>query len=168
VYVPVTDKTPPNPYLSHIKERDIKTPDGKALTLMNPAYMLRQTMETYKSLYGVRGHITSLKHFRPETAPDQWEKSALQEFERGVKEIHAVAEMNGKPYYRYMEPMIVKTGCLKCHGHQGYKEGDVRGGQRFRADGAVSCNPASANVNICAFAWFALVTEFYRACLGKS
>lgn len=128
VYVPATEETPPNPYLSHVKKRDIKTPDGKALTLMNPAYMLRQTMEKYESLYGIRGHITSLKHFRPETAPDEWEKSSLQEFERGAKEISEFTEMDGKPYYRYMSPMITKTGCLKCHGHQGYKVGDVRGG----------------------------------------
>jgi len=128
IYVPVTDKTPPNPYLSHVKERDIKTPGGKALTLMNPAYMLRQTMNEYESLYGVRGHITSLKYFRPETAPDEWETSALQEFERGAKEISEIIDMHGKPYYRYISPMITKAGCLKCHGHQGYKVGDVRGG----------------------------------------
>ncbi|MBW1790321.1 MAG: DUF3365 domain-containing protein, partial [Deltaproteobacteria bacterium] len=128
VYVPVTEETPPNPYLSHVKDRDIKTPDGKALTLMNPAYMLRQTMEKYEGLYGVRGHITSLKYFRPETAPDEWEKYALQEFEKGAKDISEFAEMDGKSYFRYMSPVIVNKGCLKCHGHQGYKVGDVRGG----------------------------------------
>ena len=47
VYVPVTEKTTPNPFLSHIPDRDIKTPSGMALTLMNPAYFLRQTMEEY-------------------------------------------------------------------------------------------------------------------------
>jgi len=111
-----------------VKERDIKTPDGKALTLMNPAYMLRQVMEKYESLYGVRGHITSLKHFRPETGPDEWETSVLQKFEKGAKEISEFIEMDGKPYYRYMSSMIIQKGCLKCHGHQGYKAGDVRGG----------------------------------------
>lgn len=128
VYVPITEETPPNPYLSHVTDRDIKTPVGKALTLMNPAYMLRQAMERYESLYGVRGHITSLKHFRPETAPDEWEKSALQEFERGAKEISEFTEIDGKSYFRYMSPMIAKKGCLKCHGHQGYKVGAIRGG----------------------------------------
>jgi hypothetical protein len=128
VYVPVTEETSPNPYLSHVKERDIKTPDGKALTLMNPAYMLRQTMEKYESLYGVRGHLTSLKHFRPETGPDEWETSALQKFESGTKEISEIIDMSGKPYYRYMSPMITTKGCLKCHGYQGYKVGDIRGG----------------------------------------
>ncbi|MCK5543861.1 MAG: response regulator [Desulfobulbaceae bacterium] len=128
VYVPISEETPPNPYLGHVKDRDIKTPAGKALTLMNPAYMLRQTMEKYESLYGIRGHITSLKYFRPETAPDEWEKSALQEFESGAKEISKFTEIDGKSYFCYMAPMIVKKGCLKCHGHQGYKVGDVRGG----------------------------------------
>ena len=41
VYVPVTEKTPPNIYLN-VPERDISTPSGKKLTLVNPAYMTRQ------------------------------------------------------------------------------------------------------------------------------
>jgi hypothetical protein len=45
VYVPVTDRTPPNPYLSHLPDRDLVTPDGAILTLMNPAYMLREMMD---------------------------------------------------------------------------------------------------------------------------
>ena len=38
VYVPVTKQTRPNPYLEH-PERDIKTPSGKPLTLINPAFV---------------------------------------------------------------------------------------------------------------------------------
>ena len=128
VYVPVTAETPPNPYLRHVQERDLKTPSGIDLTLMNPAYMLRQTMDKYEIRYGIHGHITSLKHFRPETGPDEWEKDALKNFEKGVKEIFDYAEINGKPYFRFMAPMITKKDCLKCHSHQGYQVGDVRGG----------------------------------------
>ena len=128
VYVPVSDETPSNPYLKHVKDKDITISGDKVLTLMNPAYMLRQTMENYESLYGIRGHITSLKYFRPETAPDEWEKSALHEFEKGKEEISEFTEIDEKPYFRYMAPMHVTKGCLKCHGHQGYKIGDVRGG----------------------------------------
>ena len=69
VYVPTNERTPPNPYLAHILERDIETSSGRKLTLMNPAYMLRQMMEEYSDLYGVKGHITSLKPLRPENAP---------------------------------------------------------------------------------------------------
>ena len=44
VYVPVTKETQPNPYLD-VPEREIKTPSGKKLTLVNPAYMTRQVHE---------------------------------------------------------------------------------------------------------------------------
>ncbi|MBW2589832.1 MAG: DUF3365 domain-containing protein, partial [Deltaproteobacteria bacterium] len=128
VYVPVSERTPANPFLSHIEERDIKTPGGKSLTLMNPAYMLRQTMEEYAKSYGIRGHITSLQYFRPETAPDEWEKYALREFEQGKQEVSEFTTIDDKPYFRLMSAMITEKGCLKCHGHQGYKVGDVRGG----------------------------------------
>ena len=36
VYVPQTEDTPPNQYLSHIEDQNITTPGGSALTLMNP------------------------------------------------------------------------------------------------------------------------------------
>lgn len=128
VYVPKTNKTPPNPFLAHIPERDITTASGKELTLMNPAYMLRQMMSEYELLYGAKGHITSLIHYRPETAPDKWEEKALKMFEIGSKEVVEVSDIGGKPYLRLMQPLYVSKSCLKCHGVQGYKEGDVRGG----------------------------------------
>jgi PAS domain S-box-containing protein len=128
VYVPVTEQTPSNPYLVNIFERDIETPAGKHLTLMNPAYVVRQINEWFHDLYGVNGHITSLKPLRPENAPDDWEQAALVAFEQGREEVSQFSSIEEKPFFRFMRPMIVKTGCLKCHGHQGYEEGDVRGG----------------------------------------
>ncbi len=128
VYVPQNERTPPNPYLSHILERDIETPGGKKLTLMNPAYMLRQVMEEYGELFGVRGRITSLKPLRKENLPDPWEAKALESFENGAKEASGVSPIEGAPYFRLMQPMTVKQSCLKCHGVQGYKVGDIRGG----------------------------------------
>jgi len=127
VYVPASDQSPPNPFLSHVPERDIQTPSGNTLTLMNPAYMIRQIMEQYTTTYGAYGHITSLKHFRPETAPDEWEKTALMAFEKGEKEALEFAEIRGKPNLRLMRPMITEQDCLKCHGFQGYRVGDIRG-----------------------------------------
>ena len=128
IYVPTNDRTPPNPYLSHLPQRDIQKPDGIPLTLMNPAYMIRQMNEEFAKFYGVAGHITSLKPLRPENAPDSWERLALQSFEQGEKEALEFTEIDGAPYLRLMQPMITKKGCLKCHAHQGYVEGDVRGG----------------------------------------
>lgn len=129
VYVPPTEKTPPNPYLSHIPDRDLLLPSGKRLTLMNPAYIMKQAMAEYSELYGVKGHITSLKPLNPANAPDEWESEALTAFETGgMKERIEFTKIGGVPYLRLMQPMITKKGCLKCHAHQGYKVGDVRGG----------------------------------------
>ncbi len=128
VYVPVTAETPPNPYLAHIPERDIVTPSGRKLTLINPAYMTRQVHEIGKKRYGHRGHITSLRPIRSQNAPDDWEREALLSFEKGVPEVAELTELSGQTYYRSMRPFITEKGCLKCHAQQGYKEGDIRGG----------------------------------------
>ncbi len=128
VYVPVTDSTPPNSYLSKIPERDITTPSGKKLTLVNPAYMTRQVQELGAKQFGLLGHITSLKPLRPSNAADDWEKIALLAFEHGSKESAALAMLKGKEYFRFMKPLIIEQGCLKCHRKQGYKIGDIRGG----------------------------------------
>ncbi len=128
IYVPVDSVTRPNPALSHVKYRDIETPDGRKLTLMNPAYMIRQLNEYFAKFYGVKGHITSEKLIRPENKPDDWELSALKQFEKGATEVSEHSDINGEPYLRLMQPMITKESCLKCHAVQGYKVGDVRGG----------------------------------------
>jgi PAS domain S-box-containing protein len=128
VYVPVTDSTPVSPYLAHVPERDITTPSGRRLTLINPAYMTRQVQELSYQQQGVRGHITSLRALRPGNEPDPWEAEALQAFEEGKDEVWEVVEQGEAPYLRFMRPFYTEKGCLKCHGHQGYKEGEVRGG----------------------------------------
>ena len=128
VYVPVTEKTPPNPYLAHIPRRDIKGPDGMDLTLMNPAYMNRQMYEMFIEATSSHAHITSLNPLRPENTPDQWEKDALMAFEEGRLEISGIQLMDNKPFYRLMRPLITETACLKCHQAQGYQVGEIRGG----------------------------------------
>lgn len=128
VYVPVTPENPPNPYLT-VPERDIVTPSGRALTLMNPAYMNRQVYEISSSYSGApQGHITSLNPLRPENAPDSWEKKALSSFEKGQPEFSEFQTIDGKPYFRFMRPLKAEKSCLKCHAGQGYREGDIRGG----------------------------------------
>jgi len=128
VYVPVTDETPPNPYLSHIPERDITTPSGRKLTLMNPAYMTRQVCELGEKQYGLRGHITSLKPLNPENVPDPWEREKLEGFAEKPVEVSSIEQLDGASYLRLIKPMFTEDGCLKCHASQGYKAGDIRGG----------------------------------------
>lgn len=128
VYVPIDERTQPNPALAHIPERDIVTPSGKQLTLMNSAYILRQLLDEFGEIHGVKGKLTSFKLMNPENAPDPWEANALREFEQGKQEVSQFSEIGGEPYLRFMSMMPVQSDCLKCHASQGYKVGDVRGG----------------------------------------
>lgn len=127
VYASVAKNTPPNPHLN-VPEQNITTPLGKELTLVNPAYMIRQVYELEREARGIRSHITSLKPIRPQNQPDAWEADILQQFEEGVAEYSEQVDISGEPYFRYMKALIVKKGCLKCHATQGYSEGEVRGG----------------------------------------
>jgi signal transduction histidine kinase len=120
--------TPPNPYLADIPERDIRTPSGKTLTLVNPAYMTRQLYELEQRVSGLHGHITSLRPMRPQNAPDPWEKTALESFERGAEEANAVELMEGAEFMRLMRPLITEEGCLACHHEEGYELGKPWGG----------------------------------------
>ena len=127
VYVPVDKRTQPNPYLSHIKDRDF-TALGKKYTLMNPAYTLSQMMHDYTKLYGVKTHITSKKLLNPKNKPDEWETLALNKIERSRKQYYELSDIGDEAYMRLMNPLVTKKSCLKCHAFQGYKVGDIRGG----------------------------------------
>ena len=127
VYVPVSEHTPPNPYLN-VPNRDVTTTAGLPLTLVNPAYMVRQVNQLAQPGRGSRGHLTSLKPLRPENAPDAFETAALTSLEDGVKEVSAFESKDGRQDLRLMRPFLIEKACLRCHAQQGYHEGDIRGG----------------------------------------
>ncbi len=128
VYAAVTPDTPPNPYLADVPERDIETPSGKKLTLINPAYMTRLVHELAEREWGARGHITSLNPLRAENSPDPWEADALQAIANGADQVATVETLDGEPHMRLIRPLRTKEACLKCHAAQGYQLGDIRGG----------------------------------------
>jgi PAS domain S-box-containing protein len=128
VYVPVTALTPPNPYLTNVVERDLVTPSGRRLTLMNPDYMTRQAHELETRGLGRHSHITSLKPLRPENAPDSWEAAGLRAFEQGRTEVNSRELLHGEPYLRLMKPLVAEASCLKCHAAQVHHAGELRGG----------------------------------------
>jgi len=128
LYVKPDARTPPNPYLAHMPERDVVTTDGMKLTLMNPAYMVRQMADEFEVLYGIKGGISSRRPLNPDNKPDAWELKALNSFDEGETESIAVTEMNGEPYLRLMRPMRMREGCLKCHNQSGFELGDIAGG----------------------------------------
>jgi len=126
VYVPVTETVRPNPYLI-VPDRDVRTTAGKELTKVNPAYMTRLVGEILKN-DGYIVHITSLKTLRPGNEPTEWERAALEKFDKGSLSANAVIGPPGSRIFYYMEPLKTEASCLSCHGQQGYRVGDIRGG----------------------------------------
>ncbi len=127
VYAPVSNKTPPNPYLD-VPEKVITTPAGTTLTKINPAYMTRQIGEIIKQEWDMQIHLTSLKPINPGNAPDEWERGSLETFERVRDARVSILPGAQGDVFRYMAPLVVKSGCLACHARQGYVLGDIRGG----------------------------------------
>ena len=155
VYIPLSETTLPDPHLAQLPERDITTPSGRKLTLLNPAAIIRSIQQATQKDVGnrspslsaaqsgravrpgaggsgigskVRGHITSLRPLDARNAPDAWEKAALEACEAGEEEVHALLTMDGDRYLRLMRPLMIEESCLKCHVEQGYKLGEIRGG----------------------------------------
>lgn len=130
LYALVNEQTPPNPYLD-VAERDISTPSGRPLTLINPAYMTRQLADVVNEVAGVKIHITSRKPINPGNQAAPWEEAALKQFEeqRELKEWSSfhIGE-NGEESFRYIAPLMTQRACLDCHARQGYRLGDIRGG----------------------------------------
>jgi Protein of unknown function (DUF3365) len=127
VYVRVTDRFQPNPYLEDVR-RDVTTTDGERLTKINPEYMTRLLSELLQKENGIRVHITSLKLMSPANQADQWEEETLEKFEQGSQEENGIVGSQESPTFRYMAPLKTEETCIACHAKQGYRVGDIRGG----------------------------------------
>jgi len=110
------------------EERDVVTPSGRVLTLLNPVIVSRQVFEIQGHQTGIRGHITSSKPIDPANSPDDWERRALAEFEKGRKEVSSIDRVQGERCFRLMQPLVTVPACLRCHEEAGQKPGEVRGG----------------------------------------
>ncbi len=115
VYVAVGPGVKPNPYLADIPERDVLTPSGRTLTLLNPASIMRQTYELAEKETGVRQRLVSLNPMNPDNLPDLWERSALMAFNKGEPELSIIDRMKGAEYMRLMRPVKAELSCLTCH-----------------------------------------------------
>ncbi|MCK5167062.1 MAG: PAS domain-containing protein, partial [Rhodospirillaceae bacterium] len=129
VYVEIRPGVSPSPYLKHLKERDVTTPSGKMLTLINPATMLKQIMNDYAELYGVKGMIVSMAPLNPDNMAIGWEIDAITKLENGAPQVSSfLNDKDGKENFHFMSPMVTTQSCLYCHEFQGYQLGDIIGG----------------------------------------
>jgi signal transduction histidine kinase len=125
VYVEVTGDVQPNPYMEDIAERDIVTPSGKMLTLINPAFMMREMEAITKTEHDLSERLVSLAPLNPGNGADPWEAEALRGFENGATGVSTVTEVAGVQSMRLVRPLTTEKSCLRCH--EGYAEGDVQG-----------------------------------------
>ena len=146
VYVPDSTGTPPDPS-SPAEERQIVTPSGQRLTLLNPALVSRQIFEAQSQRYGIQGRLTSLRPLRPANLPDAWERQALQSFETGAQEASVIESRQGDRYYRLMHPLVTNPSCLRCHEEKDRKVGQVRGGISLTVPLSLFATPG-ANVRL--------------------
>jgi diguanylate cyclase (GGDEF)-like protein len=109
-------------------EPDVDGANGKTYTLRNPALMAREMAELAEGSQAFRFRITSLKPLNPGNFPDQFEADALRAFERGEPEVSRREHYGRASWLRYMAPLLVEESCLPCHGRQGYRVGQIRGG----------------------------------------
>lgn len=129
VYVEKKPGVESNPYLKELGVNpDIRTTDGRILTLRNPAIMTREISELAGRDNLVVFHMISLKTLNPENQPDDFEKRSLERFEKGERQIWQLDRTGERPIFRYILPLAIDRPCLSCHSRQGYKIGDIRGG----------------------------------------
>lgn len=131
VFVQVKEDANPNPFLTTLTDLkvNIRDEDGTSYTLRNPGLVVKGISELSEESGQFRFHVASLKPINESTnSPDDFERKALESFERGEKEAFTIESLEGGAVYRYMAPLVYEQQCNKCHGFQDYDIGDIRGG----------------------------------------
>ncbi|MBF0411191.1 MAG: diguanylate cyclase [Desulfamplus sp.] len=134
VYIEKTESVKSNPYLH---DPDIKSTNGKTYTLRNPSLVTIELSEYAKINNFFSYHMTSLNPVNPQNKPDEFEKKALDIFERGQKEIWIKEKKGNQIYFRYMAPIFRENSCLNCHVEQkqiNKTDSNIRGGISVKFD----------------------------------
>ncbi|MCU7865857.1 MAG: DUF3365 domain-containing protein [Candidatus Thiodiazotropha sp. (ex Lucinoma borealis)] len=72
--------------------------------------------------------VISLTPMNPANGADQWEAEALKNFQSKGDYAFDSLEVMGELLFRYIGPVFAQEVCLKCHGGENVKVGDLRGG----------------------------------------
>ncbi|MBW1705940.1 MAG: DUF3365 domain-containing protein [Deltaproteobacteria bacterium] len=80
-----------------------------------------------QDLYQFR--LASLNPLNPENRPDDFEREALNTFRNeGSTEAFKFDHRDEKQYFRYVAPLYLEKGCLKCHQAREVSKSGIRGG----------------------------------------
>ncbi|MEW7999292.1 MAG: ATP-binding protein [Candidatus Thiodiazotropha endolucinida] len=88
----------------------------------DPAVFKKQVMEDihYKTV--------SAQPVNPENMAEAWEMEALSQLENGTGYVFQPFLDQAQGYFRYIGPVFMQEQCIQCHGYEGKKVGDLRGG----------------------------------------
>jgi signal transduction histidine kinase len=123
IYIRPTPKIPQDPYLVHPRKNVITT-DGETLTLLNPAFVLREVQANQADPARSQSRVISVHPLNPKNAADDWEREGLDGLSSGLERVERVETPAG-PQLRAMRPFFVSAPCLACHA--GFKVGDIAG-----------------------------------------
>lgn len=115
-----------NPYLQ--QEPRVIRSMGKRYIRQNPATVTKELSQYAQKDRNYFFRITSLRLINPDNEPDDFERAALESFEkRKGTESSKVEKMGDSYYFRYIAPLSCEESCIECHMNQGYAAGDVMG-----------------------------------------
>jgi PAS domain S-box-containing protein len=99
------------------------------LTKINPVLMANDpTIIKKQAMENILYRVVSAEPRNPDNMADPWEQAALSSFEKGTEYVFQPFLDREEGYFQYMGPVFMQQQCLACHGYEGRKEGDVRGG----------------------------------------
>jgi PAS domain S-box-containing protein len=88
----------------------------------DPEVFKRQVMDD------ISYRAVSTRPMNPENRADEWESNALAGFGQAGDFVFERQEVQTAVAYRYIGPVFTQENCLSCHGYEGIKVGDLRGG----------------------------------------
>jgi len=121
------ERSQPSP-LKKGPDDDLLTRDGRRMTRISPATMIRELSLIAAKKGKATFHLTSLDPVNPENRPRQWERKWLDDFREDPREKSAVIRSDNGLMFRYMAPLFVRKECLQCHTEKNFSLGEIRGG----------------------------------------
>ncbi|MES9969310.1 MAG: ATP-binding protein [Candidatus Thiodiazotropha sp.] len=99
------------------------------LTKINPVLMANDpTIFKKQSMEDIHYRVVSAQPMNPDNMAEPWEKAALSRFESGTEYVFQENLKQESGFFRYIGPVFMQEQCMQCHGYEGKKVGDVRGG----------------------------------------
>jgi len=139
---------------------DLMVP-GKSFKTINqvPVVVAWSVAQKYAKSQEMEFHTPSLSPRDPKNQPDEFERRALEAFQKNpeLKEFSERQNENGKDFMRYAQAVRLSEDCLQCHGSpagekdafgftkEGMKAGDLRGAFAIKASTDSLVQTASAN-----------------------